>query len=632
VKGTATLVSIIVGIFITAVIGWFAIILPWFARLEREENIAFLNRLSTIVIGYNYPIVGKMANGLATLMKAVKEGEGLRYDPENPSSGRYFSWSSPEEILVFFRTNLEAYNEVISSVSRVVDDSSEYSIRFTSDPEDIFALACDQVKGWRLARYDKRLIFSNFNVNVTFKDGTSDKELPRKEICHFLKEVKLNVRSNSQAWPIFVFVKYRGVLQDFLSSFGFNSNNPNVAVVANYPRLQLVRENGPLNVVTRVFLTVFSTNWPSFNPPIDSNVGLETTCLHPVLYSYFNVTARFLFFLNLLFNVEDTRFLGYFQARSSQEGLHPEVGLHPIELTPDLPPFSLVLEGQEDQPSIFISGVDQFGDIRGLTIDNSSLPDGTVGASSCFDQLESFGGLLLPTAKLSSLLSVSPSAVQEFLAQTKANLVFFGPTIRTINPHHAPTVLLSKCTNSTSTCLQLSQEDDHLLLTEAEEPSSFESLGAPLIDVFLLGAFSDWPGEQNIEVFPELDSFVSSSPPSYFLLKFFPSRFQVTPTNKTFHTASFPNFVVEGSPNDRSNNQEFFYSRFTQNLQDIFNVCQSADAISWLNETLRGFDSDPQHSDSCGDNERKFFFSLEEAFNTLGLSLLGNYFGLQIRP
>jgi len=621
VRGTATLVSIIVGIFITAVIGWFAIILPWFARLEREENVAFLNRLSTVVIGYNYPIVGKMANGLDTLMKAVKEGMHLRYDPNNPFSGRYFSWSSPEEILVFFRTNLEAYNRVISSVRRGVNGSSEYSIRFTSNPRDIFALACDQVNGWRLARYDKRLIFSNFNV--TFRDGTSnDKELSRDQICGALRNLRkapLNFSSNSQAWPIFVFVKYRGVLRDLLSSLGFNSNYPNVAVVANYPRLQLVQENGPLNVVTRVFLTIFSTNWPSFNPRIDPNLK---NCLHPVLYSYFNVTARFLFFLNLLFNVEDTRFLGYFQARSS------EVGLHPIELTPDLPDFSLVLEDQEDKRRIFTSGVGVSDDITDFTI-HDSLPDGTVGASSCFNQLESFGGLLLPTAKLSSLLSVSPSAVQEFLAQTKANLVFFGPTIRTIYPSQAPTVLLSNCTDFINTCLQLSQEDDRLLLTEAEEPSSFEPLGAPLIDVFLLGAFSHWPGEQSKKVFPELDSFVSPSPPSYFLLKFFPSRFQVTPTTETSHTASFPNFVKEESPNYH---QAFFYSRFTQNLQAILYACQSRDAISWLNNVLRGIDSGSQHSDSCGDNERKFFFGLEEAFNTLAWSLLGNYFGLQLRP
>jgi len=631
VRGTATLVSIIVGIFITAVIGWFAIILPWFARLEREENIAFLNRLSTIVIGYNYPIVGKMADGLATLMKAVKEGMVLRYDPENPSSGRYFSWSSPEEILVFFRTNLEAYNEVISSVSRVVDDSSEYSIRFTSDPEDIFALACDQVKGWRLARYDKSLIFSNFKVNVTFKDGTSDKELPRKEICHSLKEVKLNVRSNSQAWPIFVFVKYRGVLQDFLSSFAFNSNNPNVAVVANYPRLQLVQENGPLNVVTRVFLTIFSTNWPSFNPQIDPNLK---NCLHPVLYSYFNVTARFLFFLNLLFNVEDTRFLGYFQARSSEVRLHPEVGLHPIELTPNLPAFSLVLEreGDEDQPSIFTSGVDVSAAISGFNIINE-LPKETVPASSCFHQLESFGGLLLPTAKLSSLLSVSPSAVQEFLAQTKANLVFFGPTIRTINPHHAPSVLLSECTPFRSTCLKLSLEDKSLLLTTAQERRSSEPLIGDLsIDALLFAAFSDWPDEQSKKVFPELDSFVSPSPPSYFLLKFFPSRFQVTLPNKTSHTASFPNFVVEESLNGYPNNTYFFYSRFTDNVGRILTLCSLEQDIAWLNETLQGSDSDPQHRDLCGDREKNFFLSLEESFNEIAWSVLVNYLGLQLRP
>jgi len=618
VRGTATLVSIIVGIFITAVIGWFAIILPWFARLEREENIAFLNRLSTIVIGYNYPIVGKMAEGLNTLMKAVKEGMHLRYDPQNPSAGRYFSWSSPEEILVFFRTNLEAYNRVISSEIRGGDGSSEYSIRFTSDPEDIFALACDQVDGWRLARYDKSLIFSNFNV--TFKDGTSDKELPRNEICRFLKEAQLNVHSNSQAWPIFVFVKYRGVLQDLLSSLGFNSNNPNVAVVANYPRLQLVQENGPLNVVTRVFLTIFSTNWPSFNPQIDPDVRLQTTCLHPVLYSYFNVTARFLFFLNLLFNVEDTRFLGYFQARSS------EVRLHPIELTPDLPAFSLVLEGQGDQPHIFTSGVGQFGDIRGLTIDNLSLPAGTVSASSCFDQLESFGGLLLPTAKLSSLLSVSPSEVQEFFDQTKANLVFFGPTIRTIEANQAPTVLLSNCTLFTNTCVQLSRENTSLLLTEAQGSSSSEALlGDFLFDALLLDVFSGGGYE---EIFPRLDPFEFPPHPSYFLLKFFPSRFQATLPHKTFHTASFPNFVKEES----TNNHEFFYARFTQNLQDILNACQSPDAIAWLNNRLQGDVSDPLFSDSCGDREINFLLSLEESFNEIAWSVLVNYLGLQLRP
>jgi hypothetical protein len=642
VKGTATLVSIIVGIFITAVIGWFAIILPWFARLEREENIAFLNRLSTIVVGYNYPIVGKMADGLQTLMKAVKQGVGLRYDPENPSAGRYFSWSNPEEILVFFRTNLAANNDVISSMSRREDGSSKYSIRFTSNPEDIFAIACDQVKGWRLARYDKSLIFSNFNVK--FNDGTSDKGLPRNEICRFLKEVELNVHSNSQAWPIFVFVKYRGVLQDFLSSLGFNSNYPNVAVVANYPRLQLVQENGPLNVVTRVFLTIFSTNWPSFNPQIDPDVRLQTTCLHPVLYSYFNVTARFLFFLNLLFNVEDTRFLGYFQATSS------EVGLHPIELTPNLPPFSLVLEregqvleeeGYEDQPIIFFKQLGQSADFSGLTNNQvlegpvpviNRLPDETVPASICFRQLKRFGGLLLPTAKLSSLLSVSPLEVQEFFDQTKANLVFFGPTIRTIEPSQAPTVVLSECTSFTNTCVQLSREDNRLLLTEAAEPSSFElPLGAPLIDAFLLGAFSDWPGEQNIEVFPELHSFVSSSHPSHFLLKFFPSRFQVNQQQKTFHTASFPNFVVEESQNGDSNNH-FFYSRFTDNLRGILHFCRSEQDIAWLNETLQGIDSSSPPGGFCGDREKNFLLSLERSFNQIAWSVLVNYLGLQLRP
>jgi hypothetical protein len=641
VKGTATLVSIIVGIFITAVIGWFAIILPWFARLEREENIAFLNRLSTIVIGYNYPIVGKMAEGLDTLMKVVKQGEGLRYDPTNQSSGRYFSWSSPEEILVFFRTNLEAYNDVISSVSIGGSGSSQYSIRFTSDPKDIFALACDQVKGWRLARYDKSLIFSNFNV--TFNDGTSDKELPRNKICGFLKEVEINVHSNSQAWPIFVFVKYKGVLQDLLSSFGFNSNNPNVAVVANYPRLQLVQENGPLHVVTRVFLTIFSTNWPSFNPSLDPDFKLND-CLHPVLYSYFNVTARFLFFLNLLFNVEDTHFLGYFQARSSQGGLHPEVGLHPIELTPNLPDFSLVLEGEgdEDQPSIFTSGVGQSGkgqlaDISGVRI-NNWLPHGTVRASSCFNQLESFGGLLLPTAKLSSLLSVSPSAVRYFLAQTKANLVFFGPTIRTITPDQAPTVLLSNCTSFTSTCLQLSLEDKSLLLTPAQERSSSEPLlGNFLFDALLLAAFSDWQYQQIVDIFPRLDPFESPPYPSHFLLKFFPSRFQViaqkTLSQKTFHTASFPNFVVEESPNGDPNNPDFFfYSRFIENLGQILNLCRLEQDIDWLNDTLQGIDSGSQHSDSCGDKEKNFLLSLERSFNQIALSVLVNYLGLQLRP
>jgi len=627
VRGTATLVSIIVGIFITAVIGWFAIILPWFARLEREENIAFLNRLSTIVIGYNYPIVGKMANGLDTLMKAVKEGMHLRYDPNNPFSGRYFSWSSPEEILVFFRTNLAAYNRVISSVSVGVNESSDYSIRFTSKPEDIFALACDQVKGWRLARYDKSLIFSNFNV--TFKYGTSDKELPRNEICTFLKEVELNVRSNSQAWPIFVFVKYKGVLQDLLSSLGFNSNNPNVAVVANYPRLQLVQENGPLNVATRVFLTIFSTNWPSFNPPIDSNVGLETTCLHPVLYSYFNVTARFLFFLNLLFNVEDTRFLGYFQARSS------EVGLHPIELTPDLPPFSLVLEGQGDQSSIFTSGIGQSGrdrpaHIEGITIYHNSLPEGTVPASSCFHQLESFRGLLLPTAKLSSLLSVSPSKVKEFFDQTKANLVFFGPTIRTIEAEEAPTVVLSECTSFTNTCVQLSREDNNLLLAEVQGYSGFElPLQDLLIDALLFAAFSDGQIQQIVHIFPTLEPPFLSSHPSYFLLKFFPSRFQVTPPTETSHTASFPNFVNEESLDDDS---YFFYSRFTDNLRGILNFCRSVQDIAWLNNILQGIDSSSPPGGFCRDREKNFLLSLEEAFNTLAWSLLGNYFGLQLRP
>jgi hypothetical protein len=629
VRGTATLVSIIVGIFITAVIGWFSVILPWFARLEREENIAFLNRLSTIVIGYNYPIVGKMANGLHTLMKAVKEGTELRYDPKNPSAGRYFSWSSPEEILVFFRTNLEAYNRVISSVSRGEDGPSGYSISFTSNPKDIFALACDQVDGWRLARYDKSLIFSNFNV--TFDDGTSDKELPRNEICHFLKEAELNVHSNSQAWPIFVFVKYRGVLQNLLSSLGFNSNYPNVAVVANYPRLQLVQENGPLNVVTRVFLTIFSTNWPPFNIQIDPNVKLQTTCLHPVLYSYFNVTARFLFFLNLLFNVEDTRFLGYFQSRSS------EAGLHPIELTPDLPAFSLVLEGQEGQSSIVTSGVGQsdgLSDLSGLTIHHyERLPEGFVPASNCFDQLENFGGLLLPTAKLSSLLSVSPSEVQDFFNQTKANLVFFGPTIRTINPDQAPTVLLSKCTLFTSNCIQLSLEDNNLLLTRAQGPSSFRPpLGALLIDALLLAAFSDGQDQQIVDIFPTLDSFVFFSHPSYFLLKLFPSRFQVNLPHKTFHTASFPNFVKEESRGDRTNNSDFFYSRFTQNLQDIFNACQSRDDIDWLNNILQGDDSGPQPRNLCREREKNFFLSLEESFIKIAWSVLVNYLGLQLRP
>jgi len=628
VRGTATLVSIIVGIFITAVIGWFAIILPWFARLEREENIAFLNRLSTIVIGYNYPIVGKMADGLHILMKAVKAGMDLRYDPNKPSAGRYFSWSSPEEILVFFRTNLEAYNDVISSESRGGDESSEYSIRFTSDPKDIFALACDQVKGWRLARYDKSLIFSNFNV--TFKDRTSDEELSRNEICRLLEEVELNVHSNSQAWPIFVFVKYRGVLQDLLSSFGFNSNYPNVAVVANYPRLQLVQENGPLNVVTRVFLTIFSTNWPHFNPQIDQDVRLETTCLHPVLYSYFNVTARFLFFLNLLFNVEDTRFLGYFQARSSA------LGLHPIELTPDLPPFSLVLEGQENQSSIFTSGVGQSGKDRpahidGLTIYYNRLPEGTVPASICFDKLESFGGLLLPTAKLSSLLSVSPSEVEEFFDQTKANLVFYGPTIRTIDASEAPTVVLSECTDFTNTCVQLSREsNNNLLLTRVQGHSGFELPPEDLlIDAFLLAAFSDGQGE---EIFPTPYSFVFFSHPSYFLLKFLPSRFQATLPHKTFHSASFPNFVVEESPSDPSNNEYFFYSRFTQNLEDILSACQSPEAIAWLNNRLQGDVRDSLLSDSCGDREINFLLSLEESFNEIAWSVLVNYLGLQIRP
>ena len=623
-RGTATLVSIIVGIFITAVIGWFAIILPWFARLEREENIAFLNRLSTIVIGYNYPIVGKMANGLDTLMKAVKEGMHLRYDPNNPFSGRYFSWSSPEEILVFFRTNLEAYNNVISLESRGVNESSEYSIRFTSKPEDIFPLACDQVDGWRLARYDKGLIFSNFNV--TFKDGTSDKELPRNKICSFLKEkeVELNVHSNSQAWPIFVFVRYRGVLQDLLSSFGFTSNNPNVAVVANYPRLQLVQENGPLNVVTRVFLTIFSTNWPSFNLQIDPNVRLRTTCLHPVLYSYFNVTARFLFFLNLLFNVEDTRFLGYFQARSS------EVGLHPIELTPDLPDFSLVLEDQEDKRRIFTSGVGVSDDITDFTI-HDSLPDGTVGASSCFNQLESFGGLLLPTAKLSSLLSVSPSKLKEFFDQTKANLVFFGPTIRTIEAEEAPTVVLSECTSFTNTCVQLSREDNNLLLTRVQGHSGFELPPEDLlIDALLLAAFSNRWDQQTVNIFPTLEPpFVFSSHPSYFVLKFFPSRFQVTSPHKTFHTASFPNFVNEESLDDDS---YFFYSRFTDNLRGILNFCRSVQDIAWLNNILQGIDSSSPPGGFCRDREKNFLLSLEETFNTLGWSVLVNYLGLQLRP
>jgi len=624
VRGTATLVSIIVGIFITAVIGWFAIILPWFARLEREENVAFLNRLSTVVIGYNYPIVGKMANGLDTLMKAVKEGMHLRYDPNNPFSGRYFSWSSPEEILVFFRTNLEAYNNVISLESRGVNESSEYSIRFTSKPEDIFALACDQVDGWRLARYDKGLIFSNFNV--TFKDGTSDKELPRNKICSFLKEkeVELNVHSNSQAWPIFVFVRYRGVLQDLLSSFGFTSNNPNVAVVANYPRLQLVQENGPLNVVTRVFLTIFSTNWPSFNLQIDPNVRLRTTCLHPVLYSYFNVTARFLFFLNLLFNVEDTRFLGYFQARSS------EVGLHPIELTPDLPDFSLVLEDQEDKRRIFTSGVGVSDDITDFTI-HDSLPDGTVGASSCFNQLESFGGLLLPTAKLSSLLSVSPSKVKEFFDQTKANLVFFGPTIRTIEAEEAPTVVLSECTSFTNTCVQLSREDNNLLLTRVQGHSGFELPPEDLlIDALLLAAFSNRWDQQTVNIFPTLEPpFVFPSHPSYFVLKFFPSRFQVTSPHKTFHTASFPNFVNEESLDDDS---YFFYSRFTDNLRGILNFCRSVQDIAWLNNILQGIDSSSPPGGFCRDREKNFLLSLEETFNTLGWSVLVNYLGLQLGP
>jgi len=624
VRGTATLVSIIVGIFITAVIGWFAIILPWFARLEREENVAFLNRLSTVVIGYNYPIVGKMANGLDTLMKAVKEGMHLRYDPNNPFSGRYFSWSSPEEILVFFRTNLEAYNNVISLESRGVNESSEYSIRFTSKPEDIFPLACDQVDGWRLARYDKGLIFSNFNV--TFKDGTSDKELPRNKICSFLKEkeVELNVHSNSQAWPIFVFVRYRGVLQDLLSSFGFTSNNPNVAVVANYPRLQLVQENGPLNVVTRVFLTIFSTNWPSFNLQIDPNVRLRTTCLHPVLYSYFNVTARFLFFLNLLFNVEDTRFLGYFQARSS------EVGLHPIELTPDLPDFSLVLEDQEDKRRIFTSGVGVSDDITDFTI-HDSLPDGTVGASSCFNQLESFGGLLLPTAKLSSLLSVSPSKLKEFFDQTKANLVFFGPTIRTIEAEEAPTVVLSECTSFTNTCVQLSREDNNLLLTRVQGHSGFELPPEDLlIDALLLAAFSNRWDQQTVNIFPTLEPpFVFSSHPSYFVLKFFPSRFQVTSPHKTFHTASFPNFVNEESLDDDS---YFFYSRFTDNLRGILNFCRSVQDIAWLNNILQGIDSSSPPGGFCRDREKNFLLSLEETFNTLGWSVLVNYLGLQLGP
>lgn len=623
-RGTATLVSIIVGIFITAVIGWFAIILPWFARLEREENVAFLNRLSTVVIGYNYPIVGKMANGLDTLMKAVKEGMHLRYDPNNPFSGRYFSWSSPEEILVFFRTNLEAYNNVISLESRGVNESSEYSIRFTSKPEDIFPLACDQVDGWRLARYDKGLIFSNFNV--TFKDGTSDKELPRNKICSFLKEkeVELNVHSNSQAWPIFVFVRYRGVLQDLLSSFGFTSNNPNVAVVANYPRLQLVQENGPLNVVTRVFLTIFSTNWPSFNLQIDPNVRLRTTCLHPVLYSYFNVTARFLFFLNLLFNVEDTRFLGYFQARSS------EVGLHPIELTPDLPDFSLVLEDQEDKRRIFTSGVGVSDDITDFTI-HDSLPDGTVGASSCFNQLESFGGLLLPTAKLSSLLSVSPSKLKEFFDQTKANLVFFGPTIRTIEAEEAPTVVLSECTSFTNTCVQLSREDNNLLLTRVQGHSGFELPPEDLlIDALLLAAFSNRWDQQTVNIFPTLEPpFVFSSHPSYFVLKFFPSRFQVTSPHKTFHTASFPNFVNEESLDDDS---YFFYSRFTDNLRGILNFCRSVQDIAWLNNILQGIDSSSPPGGFCRDREKNFLLSLEETFNTLGWSVLVNYLGLQLGP
>jgi hypothetical protein len=629
VRGTATLVSIIVGIFITAVIGWFAIILPWFARLAREENIAFLNRLSTIVIGYNYPIVGNMADGLATLMKVVKEGEGLRYDPKNPSAGRYFSWSSPEEILVFFRTNLAAYNEVISLESREGNESSEYSIRFTSDPKDIFALACDQADGWRLARYDKRLIFSNFNV--TFNDPTSDDNgLPRAQICGALGRPTLNFRSNSQAWPIFVFVKYRGVLQDLLSSLGFNSNYPNVAVVANYPRLQLVQENGPLNVVTRVFLTIFSTNWPSFNPPIDPNLK---NCLHPVLYSYFNVTARFLFFLNLLFNVEDTRFLGYFQARSSEVRLHPQVGLHPVELSSDLPDFSLVLEDQEDKPIIFTSGVDQSNDISDLTIYYNQLPEETDRASICFDQLESFGGLLLPRARLSSLLSVSPLKVEEFFDQTKANLVFFGPTIRTIEANQAPTVLISECTSFTNTCVQLSREDDSLLLRRANERSRFEPPpGALLFDAPLLAAFSDEQDEQDVNIFPTLDSFVFPSHPSYFLLKFFPSRFQVTPRDKTFHTTSFPNFVNEESPNGDSNNPYFFYSRFTENLGQILNLCRSERDISWLNNILQGIDSDSPSGDSCRDREINFLLSLEESFNRIAWLVLANYLGLQLGP
>jgi hypothetical protein len=360
------------------------------------------------------------------------------------------------------------------------------------------------------------------------------------------------------------------------------------------------------------------------------------------------VTARFLFFLNLLFNVEDTRFLGYFQATSS------EVGLHPIELTPDLPPFSLVLEGEgqvleeegyEDQPIIFFKQVGQSADFSRLTNNQvlegpvpviNRLPYGTVPASICFNQLESFGGLLLPTAKLSSLLSVSTSEVEEFFAQTKANLVFFGPTIRTIDASEAPTVLLSQCTRFTINCLQLNRESNNRLsLTITQGSSSSEPLlGNLLFDALLLAAFFGERDQQIVDIFPTLEPPFLSSHPSHFLLKFFPSRFQVTPPHKASHTASFPNFVVEESPNngDPNNPDFFFYSRFTENLRGIFHFCRLEQDIDWLNETLQGNYSDPHPSGLCRDREKNFLLSLEETFNRLAWAVLVNYFGLQLRP